>query len=508
MHTDRVKKTVYNSFSNLFISLTLTVISFISRSIFINVLGEQMLGVEGLFTNILTLLSLAELGFSSAISFCLYSPLANNDKRQIGLIMNYFKKVYSKIGIVIFCIGLLLMPFISLIVKGYTGNYNLYIIFFIYLINTSLSYFTSYNSTLLEADQKAYKITHLKFIFNFLVYGSQIIVILFTKNFILYLLMLLIFRQIERIVTYKYIKKMYMTRYIETDESISDETKNRINKNIKGILFHRVGEFAVNGTDNILISSIINISTTGLYANYLSIISIIKTLCSSIITSATSTFGNVNIKESPSTKKDVFNVLNFVSCFIIGFSIICFFFIVNDFINIWLGSSFVLNYYSVLIITINIYLACVVLPVDVVKNSTGLYYIDRYVGIIQAIINLSVSIALGLIIGLNGILIGTAVSYLCTVSWSKAFVVYKHVFESSFTEYIKNFIKNIIIILITCLISSLLFNLFVIKSMVVIIIIKILIISIIYSTIYIIFNINNSSLKYIISILKNRKSEV
>ena len=153
MHTDRVKKTVYNSFSNLFISLTLTVISFISRSIFINVLGEQMLGVEGLFTNILTLLSLAELGFSSAISFCLYSPLANNDKRQIGLIMNYFKKVYSKIGIVIFCIGLLLMPFISLIVKGYTVNYNLYIIFFIYLINTSLSYFTSYNSTLLEADQ-------------------------------------------------------------------------------------------------------------------------------------------------------------------------------------------------------------------------------------------------------------------------------------------------------------------------------------------------------------------
>lgn len=505
MKTERVKNSVFNSISNVFIALTTTVLSFVLRTIFIKKLGEQCLGLEGLFTNILSLLSLAELGFSSAISFSLYEPLSKKDNKQLKVLMNYFKNVYRKIGITIFVIGIFVMPFLPLIANGYTVSYNIYLIFLLYLINTSSTYFTSYNSVLLEADQKNYKVTHIRLLFRILLYSLQLLIIVFYENFIIYLLVSIALGFIERIITYYYIQRMYknISTIKLSNDKLDTKTKQTINQNIKGILFHRVGDFAVNGTDNILISSIINISTTGMYANYLSIVGVIKTMLNSLINSVTASFGNLNVEETPEVKYNVFKTINIIAYYMVGVCTICFFVIANDFITFWVGSKFLFSFSTVVLISINIYLACMLMPVNVVKNSTGLYYIDRYIGLLQAIINLVISVVFGVLFGLNGILVGTTISYITTVSWTKPYVIYKKVFNKSVFSYIKEFLIGTVTVLLVCLCCNYIFNNIALNiPLFIAMIVKCITCIVIFSILFIIIYHNDSQFKYIVKLLK------
>lgn len=458
MKSDRVKNSVYNSFSNLAVNISVTILSFIVRTIFIKQLGEQCLGLDGLFTNILSLLSLTELGFSSAISFSLYEPLAKNKTEQISKLMHYFKNVYKIIAVIVLIVGLCLLPFLNKIVKDYTISENIYIIYILYLLNTVSTYLISYSSILIEADQKNYKLTFIRLLFNIITYGFQIIIILLTQNFILYLAIQFLFRLIERIIVNEYIKRKYKMIDFNINKKIDNEDKELIRKNIKGIIFHRFGDYAVNGTDNILISSIVNISTTGIYSNYLSIISILRNLIGSVILATTSSFGNLNVLEDSNAKRDVFNLINFLCLFITGIVVVGLYFCLNQFITVWIGEKYLLDTFCIIIICTNFYLNCIMLPITAVKNSAGIYYVDRYISIIQAVINLIISIVCGLKFGIVGILFGTTISSIFTVNITKPYIIYKYVFKSSCMEYFLKILKNIAIIVSSIFISSYILN--------------------------------------------------
>ena len=182
MQTERVKNSFYNGISNIFIKISSAVLSFIVRTFFIKTLGEECLGLDGLFTNILSLLSLAELGFSTAISFSLYSPLAKNDTTKVSELINFIKIIYRKIALFIVIAGLLLLPFLNIIVKDYSGVDNLYLIYVLYLINTAASYLVSYPAILIEADQKNYKLTKIVFLFDLITYSAQLVSIICFKT--------------------------------------------------------------------------------------------------------------------------------------------------------------------------------------------------------------------------------------------------------------------------------------------------------------------------------------
>lgn len=508
MKTERVKNSVYNSFSSLAINISITIFSFIVRTIFIKELGEQCLGVDGLFTNILSLLSLAELGFSSAISFSLYEPLAKKNNNKISQLIVYFKIIYRNIGLFILIIGLCLLPFLNLIVKDYTISNNIYLIYLLYLFNTVSSYFTSYSAVLIEADQKNYKLTWFRLIFNLLTYGSQIIILLVTSNFIYYLLTQLLFRQIERVVVHFYIKRNYKEIDFNSNVQLDLESKNDIKKNIKGIMFHKVGDYAVNGTDNILISSIINIAMTGIYSNYLSLTSIIKSLIGSVITSTTASFGNLNVLESTDTKKNVFNLINFVCYFMTGFVVVGLFFCLNLFIILWVGDKYTLSNVCVLVICINFYLSCIMLPIISVKNSAGLYYIDRYASVAQAIINLGLSIFLGIKIGILGILLGTCISGILTVNIIKPYVVYKYIFKSSCLEYFLKIFKNIILIVISIFISNIILNYIVLETSFIKFLIYGFISVSVYSLLFILLYFRSNEYKYFSNMLMSKIKKI
>lgn len=507
MKTERVKNSVYNGLSNLIINISVTILSFIVRTIFIRFLGEQCLGLDGLFTNILSLLSLADLGFSTAISFSLYEPLAKHDKAKISQLMSYFKKVYMYVAMVILVVGLCLLPFMKYIVKDYTISYNIYIIYILYLINTVSSYFTSYSSILIEADQKNYKLTKIRLVFNFLTYGIQLIILFATKNFILYLIIQFVFRFIERLITNWFIKKNYKDIDFYSKSQLPTDEKNVIKKNIKGILFHKVGDYAVNGTDNILISSIVNISTTGIYSNYLSIISILRNLIGSIISATTSSLGNLNVLESNQTKKNVFNLINFICYFMSGCVVVCLYFCLNPFIKIWVGDYYLLDNICRIVICINFYLNCIMLPITAVKSSAGLYYVDRYVPIIQAIINLTVSIIFGFKFGLIGILIGTTISCITTVNITKPYIIFKYVFKTSCFEYFIGLIKNIIVIVVSIIISYFIILYLPINNDILKFIINGLICLIIYSFVFVLSYFRSYEFKYFYDRLVNRRKD-
>ncbi len=496
MNTNRLQKTIFNSISNVLVLFSTTILSFILRTFFIKILGEQCLGLDGLFTNILSLLSLSELGISTAISYSLYKPLATENKDKINKIMSFYKKIYQSIAFLILIFSLVLLPFLHLMVKDYNVSYNIYLIYGLYVLDTILSYLTSYKVILIEADQKNYKLTSIKILFNFLTYGLQLTFLLCTKNLIWYLIIRVGVRQVERIVTNIYIGKKYPAVQFQYPKKIDKEDGDEIKKNVKGIIFHKIGNYAVNGTDNILISSIVNIATTGIYSNYLSIVSIIRNFIGSIVVSATASFGNLNVNNPPEVKLNVFNIMDFVCFFLTGLFAIGIYFLINSFITLWIGSNYTVNIYCVILITMNFYLNAMLLPIDTVKDASGKYYQDRYVPIIQTIINITLSFLLGYFMGLPGILLATTISYLSTVSWSKAYIVYKYIFDKNVILYLKKQCKNLLILFLSILVANFVFSLFHVKNLLFDFILKGCTLTFIFCIFFIVFYIRSNEFHF------------
>ncbi len=452
MRTENSLKNIFSSFLSNFI---LNIIKFVCRIIFVKIIGEVYLGVNGLLSNVLGLLSLTELGIGTAINYSLYKPLVDNDKEKIKSLMNFYKKSYHIIALIVLILGLIILPFLPYFIKDTTGIENLNVIYLIFLLNQVIGYLFSYKRTLIIADQKEYKLVPFTVGFNFLVNVFQIIFLFLTKNYLVYLIIQTIFIVIENIVINNYINKKYS--YMEDKESIKSISKDeldKIKKNVKALLFHKVGSYAVNSTDNLIISTIIGITAVGYYSNYSSLIVIISGFIYTFISNITASFGNLIVKENTKKRLEVFREVNFIYYIMYGISTVCFINLFNPFIGFVYGEHFVLSITCVYLITFNYYLLGMTNIVEIVKSAAGLYDNDKYVPLFQAAINLVISIVLGLKIGLIGIFIGTLISTLLPLT-IKPIIIYKHVFETSPILYLKDFFKQFIVLIISIIFSVL-----------------------------------------------------
>ena len=449
-------KNVIVGVSTLFIS---TIANFALRTIFIYSLGKTYLGVNGLLTNILSMLSLAELGIGSAIGFSLYKPLSQNDTRKINSLMKYYKKVYYIIGLVVFIIGLGLMPFLSFFVKEGEMVPNLYLIYFIYLVTTSYSYLFTYKRTLVASDQKSYKLSLYDTLFSLLSIGVRIVYLCFGHNFVVYLLISFVFTLLQNIVVNIVIDRLYPYLKEKKVKELSKKEKESLFTNIKGLMFHKVGNYLVNGTDNIIMSKFISLDTVGLFSNYSLIMNTVNMFLSSIFGGAVASFGNLIVSEDKKKIYSTFKLYNFIGFWIYSFSAIAFFFLLNPFIDLWLGNDFLIGKILVFVVVTNFYFNSMLGIIDNVKSSAGIYYQDRYIPIIQAIVNLAVSIILVQKIGLIGVFLGTSVSILFVIFLLKPYFLYKYLFNQSVISYYIDFIKYLIVLFIEGLIVYLSINL-------------------------------------------------
>ncbi len=435
----RIKNTLNNIAFSIGGTFITSLLGFASRTVFIYFLGATYLGVNGLMTNVLSMLSLAELGVGTAITFSLYKPLAENDIRKINSLMIFYKKAYRIIGFVVFFLGLILMCFLEYIIKDYQAISNVQLIYCLFLFNTSYTYFFSYKRTLMQADQKSYLLVPFTTGFNLLMVAVQIIVLTVYKNYIIYLLIQLVTIFAENIVINRYINKKYTFLEDKSNEKIPKNELAIIAKNVKAQFMHKVGDYAINGTDNIIISAYISITTVGIYSNYALVINTVHTFLMVIFNSTIASFGNLIARETTEKSLQTFKVFNFLSFWIFGWATVCLYNLLNPFILLWIGDSYIIDQTIINIVLLNFYLVGMRVPLSIVKMAAGVYSQDMYVPLIQALVNLAFSIILVQNWGLAGVFMGTLISSITVVSWCRPLVVYKYVFETSVKPYFRQF---------------------------------------------------------------------
>lgn len=429
-----LKNTIYAVISNILIIL----VGLVTQNIFVNMLGKEYLGINGLFNNIVSMLAVVELGIGPAIIVNLYKPLAENDYKKINQLMNFYKKCYRIISCVVIIIGILILPFLNFFVDTdikFSNYGGIYIIFLLYVLDAGLSYLLSYKRSLLQADQKNRYINIVHTLSYILMNFIQILILIKTQNFILFLIAKLIFRFLENIIILLITNRKYPYLSSKESENLDKSDQNKIFKNVKGLFFHKIGGYIVLGTDNIIISKFLGLKVVGLYSNYYLIINSVSNLISQIFSALTASVGNLLVTTSKEKTYTIYKNIMFLNFWIYGFAATAMFNIMNPFIKFWLGEEFLLSTGVLVVLVINFYMTGMRSSIGIYKEAAGIYYEDRFIPIIESLINIIASIIFVKLFGLAGVFIGTITSSLIVVFYSLPHFVYKKVFDRSILEY-------------------------------------------------------------------------
>jgi O-antigen/teichoic acid export membrane protein len=445
----RTEMATKNMIAGLISKILSLILGFIARTIFIYYLGNIFLGVNGLFTEILSVLSFAELGFGTALNYELYKPIVNNDKDKIVKLINFYKKTYRLIACIVALCGIVIMFFLQYIVKGadFLNINQLRLFYLIFLFNTVVSYFVSYKFSYVNANQKNYIITNIDTIINSIIFILQIISILLTKSFLIYLLVKSFGLLISRFYIAIYLNKKFPILNQKNKDYLTKEEKKPIFNNVKGLVIHNFSSIAIHSTDNIIISSLsgLGVIAVGLVSNYNLLINSVLGFVTIIFLSVTAGFGNLVAASTTENYRKSFLELNFLNFWIYGFCCIAFFILIPPFIQMWIGKENLIDNISFLLIVINAYLMGQSTIFNNTRIAKGNFQKDKWWSLLQAVVNLVVSIIGAKYLGLIGVYIGTIVSRLIFVIF-RPFSTYKMMFNKSSKEYyIKLLIYSLVV---------------------------------------------------------------
>lgn len=473
----RTENSIINSAMSIVTQVLTVVLNFAVKTVFIKMLNDEYLGVNGLFTNIITMLSLADLGIGIAIPYSLYKPLAKKDEHKINVLMNFYKKVYTIIGIAVLLIGLSLTPFLGLIIKDIPKNVpHLSLIYILFVIHSASSYFFVYKKFLIDSDQKGYITSRIIFTFSTLLSIIQIILLVTTKNYILFLLSSIILVIIQNIYISSKANKLYPFIKNKTDEKLEKEDMEGIKKNVSSLFIYKVGTVIMNGTDNIIISKFIGLIIVGFYSNYVLIINSITTVLNQIFNAITSSIGNLVVTTNKKRSKEVYDNLNFANFWLYALFGVCIIVLINPFINIWIGKKYVMGFSIVFLLVLNFYVLGMQSVTNSFRNAYGLFWIAKYRPIIMVIINIVISVVLVQFIGIEGVLIGTLISRLLTTAWLDPYIVHKYGFEISPKSYYIDYLKYLVIFTAISIILNYFVSMITINNIFILILIAILVV--------------------------------
>ena len=440
----RTKNMVRNIYWSL-IGQTLGIIaSFIVRIVFIRVLNSTYLGLNGLFSNILTILSLTELGVGTAITYSLYRPLAKHDNEKIKSLMLLFKQVYTVIGIVIFVIGFGLTPFLSFFIKDMPDIEGLEIIYMLFVTNTAVSYFFSYKRNLILADQNRHIETIYRYSFYILMNILQIIYLFISKDYFGYLIIQVLLTIISNWALSVKADKMYPFLREKNIKKLDKKDTKEIIKNTKALMLKKVGGVAVNSTDNIVISKFVSLNAVGFYSNYYLVMYALYMIINQVYTSLTPGVGNFWVDQDEKRRIELFKKSNLATFWIAFFCSVCLMVLFNDFIEIIAGKEYLFNIEIVLVLVVIFYFTVMRKVVNSFREASGIFYKDRYITIYEAVTNIGISILLSIKLGVLGVFLGTFISYFSLPFWIEVFILYKDGFKEKVTKYYIEYILRLI----------------------------------------------------------------
>lgn len=445
MRTENSLRNVAAGLSGQALSLA---VSFIGRRYFTSLLGKEYLGLNGLFTNLLTMLSLVELGIGPAIIYSLYKPLAERDHSKIKALMALYRKAYTAVGVLILLLGALLSPFLRFIITDMPELPHLHLIFLMFVCNSALSYFFSYKRSLIIADQKQYITTLYHYAFFILMNLAQILILILTKNYLLYLAAQIASTGLENFCISRRANRLYPFLLEKTTEKVDAPTMGTIKRNIFAMIFHKIGGIVVDSTDNILISAMVGTVWVGLYSNYQLILQALRAIFNQFFDALTASVGNLGVMESKEHSLWIFEVLAFAGFWIYGFCAIAFYQLCTPFITLWLGKDLLLSEGVALVLAANFYIRGMRQAIFTFRDAFGLYWYDRYKPLVEITVNLAVSCALAPRFGIAGVFIGTFVSTVTVCLWVEPLVLYHHAFSRRAGGYFLRYARYTAIVLL------------------------------------------------------------
>ncbi len=418
-------------------------ISFVLRTIFIHNLSEKLLGINSTYTNVLSILSMAELGIGTALNYALYAPVAKKDTEKIKSYMQMYRKAYTTIALVVAGIGIALSPFLQYLVKNpgvSVAELKLY--YFIFLFNTVSTYFIAYKYSLCNAEQRNYIQTNINTVTRLLVAAVQILMIILTKSFLLFLLTDALLQLLQKIFVSRYLDRRYPYLTDRDVVPLSEEESSEIWRKTRALVLHKVGDVARLQTDALIISSFIEVSVAGLVDNYLLVMNTVTNFVNIIFNSLISGFGNLIATESRDRQFKMFKVYRFFASWIYGFAVCGFFVLLTPLVRLWLGDAWIMPSAAVYLLLTDLYFKGDRIVLSNFKTAAGVFEQDKYLALIQGLVNLVLSVWLVQKIGLAGIYVGTVVSGLIA-NVTKPFIIYRVCFERGASAYFLDTLKYV-----------------------------------------------------------------
>ena len=449
----RAENSIKNTIVSVITNVITILIGFVAQKVFLSSLGIEYLGINGLFNNIISMLGIVELGIGSAIIFNLYKPISEKDNEKIKSLMRFYKSSYRIIAIIIFIIGIAIIPFLNIIVGEVNIQNSIYVIYAFFLFDIICSYMLTYKRSILYADQKTYIVNLVHIGYLVIMNALQIIFLLISKNYIIYLIIKVIFRILENVVITIIANKKYECITERNVQKLDQNSKNDIFKKIKALVFHKIGGFIVNGTDNIIISMFLGVVWVGMYSNYYMIITAINNVITQIYSSLTASIGNLLVEKNKIKNYEIYKRLLFFNFWLSAFCAICFYTIVTNFISIVYGEQYLLSQFVVIVLSINLYFQNMRKTMNSFKEAAGIYYEDRFVPLFESAINIIFSVLLVYVCGLAGVFIGTIFSSMVLHIYSFPKYVYEPIMGRKKYEYILDNLKYFGILIIVSLIT-------------------------------------------------------
>lgn len=475
----RVKYTIKNAWIGAVSQIASFILAFVVRTIFVYTLGNEYLSVNGLFTNILTILSFAELGIGASIVFSLYEPIAKNDHAKIGKLLNLFRKSYNYVALVIAIIGVSIIPFLKYIITDIQGVGDIKILYLLFLLNTVISYLWGYKKSFIIACQKNYVVLNIHLIILVLQSLLQIGILYFTHNFILFLCVMILSTLANNIISTLYVDRKY--KHLKQYEKLVLEKVERTNifDNIKSIILYKIGGVILNGTNNIVISAFIRTTLVGITSNYLLVVNSVGTLINQSVAGIAASIGNYNVNATPEDNYRIFRQLNFIAYWLFGYICITMQFCMNPFIQLWLGDEYLLDNAIVISIVFSFYILIIDSIPSSYRTAMGLFKQTKWYPLCAAVTNLGLSILFAKIWGVAGVFWATIIARMLFYNCVDIYYVMKYGMKLNPVKFYIGVVLQILHLAVVYIICQLIINQVVYKG-----IVQLLLIAVIVSAIY------------------------
>lgn len=448
-----------NAFWGVVLQILTVICQFVTRTIFVKLLGQEYLGVNEIFFNILQVLSISDLGIGTAITFCLYKPIADNDENKIIAVMQFYKKAFCVIATVVGVLGISLIPFLDYIIKDAPNiKENLLSIYLMYLTFSVTSYLFSHKRTLITANQKDYIVNIYYKLTYFLQIILQIIVLLLTHNFMLYLAMQIVCNILYNWLTAKKADRMYPYLKERTKHSLDNDTLGSIKENVKSLMIYRVGDVLMNSIDNILMSALVGVVSVGLCSNYLLIQKSVTEFIKLIVNSFTASIGNMNAEGSRERQEQVFRQTYMITHWLYGFLAVGIITCVTPLVKLWFGEDFLMAEVVVFFMAVRNYVEGMQYIPYTYRSTAGYLSEYRVAPIVAAMINIILSVCFAKCWGVTGIFVATIIARLSTTTWINVVVVYRQYFKKSSAGFLWTMLKYFVELLAVAVITQYLVN--------------------------------------------------